>query len=157
MLGQAMSTAAEPELTARRILETIPTLAGVLRDLTRLHVPGELSIREWRWLYFLASHPGADLPSLTESYGRDPEEVEPVIDRLVEIGVVARVDDGPGPPALAITDQGGRALAQARETVADRLADRVADVGPGTLATVTEALDILEEVLVKDGPRDGDR
>ncbi len=145
-----MSAAAEPELTAYRLLETIPALAGVLRDLTRSHVPGELTVKEWRWLFFLAGHQGTDLAGLGEAYAREPGEIEPVMEQLISVGVVQRHPPGEAGSraTFELTAQGERALAQARTTVAERLTDRIAAMGPGTLAAVTEALDILEAVLV---------
>lgn len=139
----------EPEAIAAQLLEVVPSLAGVLRQLTMEHAPGELRLREWRWLFFVAQAEGQDLETLGEIYGREPEEVGPVIDRLLELGVLTRSteEDGPIEGSLEVTDQGQRALGQARQAVADRLTDRIAAMGPGTLATVTEALDILEETL----------
>lgn len=140
---------AEPEAVAKQLLEVVPSLAAVLRELTMAHAPGELRLREWRWLFFIAKSGGQDLEALCETYGRDPEEVAPVIDRLVELGVLTRSagDDGEAGGVLRVTTQGQRALGVAREAVADRLTDRIAAMGPSTLATVTEALEILDEVL----------
>lgn len=139
----------EPEAVARQLLEVVPSLAGVLRELTMDHAPGELRLREWRWLFFVAQTEGQDLEALGEAYGRNPDEVAPVIDRLMELGLLSRRPgaDGPTSGGLELTDQGQRALGQAREEVADRLTDRIAAMGPGTLATVIEALEILDTVL----------
>ncbi len=144
-----MPQAAEPASVARRLVETVPALAGVLRDLTMDHGPGDLRVPEWRWLYFLTRGPEETLAELAERYGRQPEEIGPHVERLVEAGVVARqpTDGGGQDPRLVVTDEGRRALGSAREAVATHLADRIAQMGPGTLASVTEALDLLEALL----------
>ncbi|MDE3102890.1 MAG: MarR family transcriptional regulator [Chloroflexota bacterium] len=146
----------EPSAAARQLMNVVPSLVRLIRSEMRRH-SGIGSIPQFRALTYLERHPGAALGEVAAHLGVTAPSASVLVQRLVRDGLVRRSDRPTERRAVAITltPRGLVLLRRSRSATRARVAAALAALSSDELATVYEALSILDGLFEQRGGRAG--
>ena len=136
-----------------QLLDVVPLIMRRARaEARRRALPGT-SIPQARVLHFLGQNPGASLSEVAEFVGLTMPSTSKLVQRLVSQGVVERRDgsDDRRRINLSLTEQGQTALARARLETREQLAHNLQHLSPRELATISDALKVLNRAFSEGG------
>jgi DNA-binding MarR family transcriptional regulator len=137
------------ERAAALLVDLAPLVMRVMRRELSAHQGLDLSVPQFRALRFVAKRPSGSLSGLAEHLGTSLPAASKLVERLVELGLVARAAD-PGDRrqvALSLTAGGEGAIGAAHAAAQRRLAERLAALPPDQAAACAEALALLRELF----------
>jgi DNA-binding MarR family transcriptional regulator len=137
---------------ARRVVGTLPPLMQEIRSQMRQAVPAGLSVPQFRVLILARRKPGASVSDVAAHLGVTLPTASVAVDRLVKQGLLT-IDitpDNRRRRSIGLTPQGARVVTQAQARTTRALADRLAPLSTRQLATLQEALTLLEVHLAPD-------
>jgi DNA-binding MarR family transcriptional regulator len=118
----------------------------------RQAVPAGLSVPQFRVLILARRKPGASVSDVAAHLGVTLPTASVAVDRLVKQGLLT-IDitpDNRRRRSIGLTPQGTRVVTQAQARTTRALADRLAPLSLRQLATLQEALTLLEVHLAPD-------
>lgn len=134
---------------ARNVLEVVPLVVRTLRATMRRHRGPNLSVPQFRCLWYLSRETGASLSSVAEHVGLTLPSMSKMID-----GLVARhlVDRGISTRdrrqvTLTLSPRGRATLRTARARAQAHLADMLGALSETERATVIRAMQVLRPVF----------
>jgi DNA-binding MarR family transcriptional regulator len=144
MKSQAV-TGVTPDLCAREVMETVPSVMHFIRAEMRSRRAPSLSVPQFRVLTFLSRRPGAPLSSVAEHLGVARSTASATVDRLVRRKLVKRTThpEERRSVVLTLTHAGTQHLQQAREATVARMAKVLAGLPPADLHQVARGLLLL--------------
>ena len=112
----------------------------------------DLTVPQFRTLNYLQNHPGASLSDVAESQGLTLPSASKLVQKLVaQKVVVRRAAQDRRRVDLSLTEKGLAALSTARVETRQYLADSLQSLTSDELATVGEALRILDRAFAQGG------
>lgn len=123
-----------------------------IRSQMRQAVPAGLSVPQFRVLILARRKPGASVSDVAAHLGVTLPTASVAVDRLVKQGLLT-IDitpDNRRRRSIGLTPQGARVVTQAQARTTRALADRLAPLSTRQLATLQEALTLLEVHLAPD-------
>jgi DNA-binding MarR family transcriptional regulator len=123
-----------------------------IRSQMRQAVPAGLSVPQFRVLILARRKPGASVSDVAAHLGVTLPTASVAVDRLVKQGLLT-IDitpDNRRRRSIGLTPQGTSVVTQAQARTTRALADRLAPLSTRQLATLQEALTLLEVHLAPD-------
>ncbi len=148
---------ADPEHSAREVLETLPLVLRVIRaEIRRSRFP-DFSLPQFRTLAFLGRNRGAMLTDVAEHLGLSLPAASKLIDALVSSKMVSRKTDPEDRRRmiLVLTAAGERKYGVAMDSAVQMLASRVAALSDQENGQVVQAMKLLRAVF-SSSPEDQD-
>lgn len=136
---------------AANIMTVVPAVTRFLRAELRRHGHPQFSLSQLRVLYFLNRRPQASLSEVADYLDVTRPTMSAMIERLVQRGIVARVDDPQERRrvALTLTAAGTAELDQVYGAAIASVAQRLAGLSDDQIAQVMAGLAILEGVFAE--------
>jgi MarR family transcriptional regulator for hemolysin len=134
----------------REMLDVIPlVMRGIRREL-RLHRK-DLSVPQFRTLFFLGRNQGPSLSDVAEHIGLTLPSMSSLVDELVERGLVKREtrSDDRRRMTLTLTARGEATLKSARESTLGYLGRLLRSLPTSDRSTVTRAMQVLKPVFAE--------
>lgn len=137
------------QAAAALLMELAPLVMRVMRQEMAAHSDAELSVPQFRALRFVGRQPGGSLSELAERLGTSLAAASKLVDRLVDIGLLARATDPRDrrQVTLELTDRGRAALHAAHSAAQQRLAEQLAALSARDLALAIDALGAIRALL----------
>jgi DNA-binding MarR family transcriptional regulator len=139
------TTAVQPDVCAREVMETIPLVMRFIRMEMRSRRAPSLSVPQFRVLTFLSRRPGVPLSTVAEHLGVARSTASATVDRLVRRKLVSRTThpEERRSVVLMLTPAGAEHLQQAREAASTRMAKVLAGLPAADLLQVMKGLTLL--------------
>lgn len=130
------------QAVAALLMELAPLIMRVMRQEMATHSATELSVPQFRALRFVGRQPGGSLSALAERLGASLPAASKLVDRLVDIDLLARATDPRDrrQVTLELTDRGRVALHAAHSAAQQRLAEQLAALPADALDQCSTAL-----------------
>jgi DNA-binding MarR family transcriptional regulator len=138
-----------PPDAADLIMETMQLVMATLRAEMRQHRPAELTVPQFRAVFYLKDHPGASLSEVSETLGLMLSSTSKLIDGLVKRDFLRRemaVNDRRR-AILTLTARGESALAETARQAHELMAVLLANLTDEEHATVGTAMQTLRRVF----------
>ena len=137
------------ENLAHEILDVVPVIMRTIRREMRSQRGPDLSVPQYRAMYFIRSHPGASLSGVAEHVGLTLPSVSKLVDGLVLRGLVTRQESGEDRRKidLKLTQQGDSILEAAYQHTQACLANMLAGLSASEKEQVIEAMRVLRTVF----------
>lgn len=134
---------------AREMLDAVPSVMRFIRAEMRSHRAVGLSVPQFRSLVFIEKTAGTSLTSVAEHLGLTAPSACKLIDGLSGRGMVTRRESAGDRRrvTLEITDEGARAVADARGKTQKSLAALLHSLDPEELVAVTRGMSALRRVF----------
>jgi DNA-binding MarR family transcriptional regulator len=134
---------------ASKLMEAMPVIMQFVRVEMRRQREPSLSVPQFRVLAFLSHNPDSSLSDVAEHIGITRATASPLIDRLVQRGLVDRRED----PTerrhiqLKLTHEGHDRLEEMRDSTRQTLAELLNELTPEELGQVSAGLTLLSRVF----------
>jgi len=138
------------DVIAREVLDVVPAIMRTIRKEMRSRRGADLSVMQFRALFFLNRNPGTSLSAVAEHLGLTLPAVSKMIDGMVANGVVTRGDS----PAdrrrvmLTLTAQGQNLLEMARGGTQACLVEILTELTPGECEAVHQVMQLLQGLFL---------
>lgn len=135
--------------TASELMEAMPVIMQFVRVEMRRQRAPSLSVPQFRVLAFLSHNPDSSLSDVAEHIGITRATASPLIDRLVQRGLVDRRED----PTerrhiqLKLTSEGHDRLEEIRNSTRQKLAELLDEMTSEELEQVSAGLALLSRVF----------
>jgi DNA-binding MarR family transcriptional regulator len=134
---------------ARDVLEVVPLVMRGIRAELRKHKEGDLSVPQFRALFYVSRHEGASLSEVAEHVGLTPPSMSRIVDLLMARGLAKRethhVDRRR--MTLTLTAHGHATLKSAREATETYLRELFRTLPSTKRATIARAMQVLRPVF----------
>jgi DNA-binding MarR family transcriptional regulator len=134
---------------AALMLEVVPDVMQVIRNLARRHRLPAMSVPQFRVLAFLDRHGPANLSAAAEHVGTTLPSMSRMVQALVEHQMVLRQAGSPDrrTVCLELSDKGRQVLQVARQGTAKQLAGLIGSLSPGEVSQLKLAMNLLKQML----------
>lgn len=141
---------ASPEECAREVLEVVPLMMRTIRGNLRRHRGQDLSVPQFRVLFYLDRHRGASLSEVSDHVGLTLPSMSTLVDGLVQRSLASRETHASDRRrvTLSLTELGRSTLKSAREASLVDLAKLMRSTSSGDLAVVVRSMRILKPVFM---------
>lgn len=138
-----------PSECADQLMDTIHPVMQFIRTEMRSHREPSLSVPQFRVLAFLDAQPGASLSEVAEHLGVTRATASTMTDRLVQRGLVDRVEDPQERRQimLSLTATGSKQLQEMQRLTSCKIADLLQELTMEELENVSTGLSILKQVF----------
>ncbi len=135
----------------RQVLEVVPLVMRVIRAELRRHRGGDLSVPQFRTLFFLSRHEGTSLSEVAEHIGLTLPSMSNMVDGLVTRGLATRQThpNDRRRMTLSLTARGGATLWSAREATEAYFRELFRNLPSTERATVVRAMQILRPIFTQ--------
>jgi|SRR5271157_67014 len=140
---------ASPEMIAHEVLDVVPTIMRTIRAEMRSRRTAELTVPQFRALFFLNRNPGVTLSAVTEHLGLTSPTVCKMIDGMVSHRLVTRVPSSSDrrKVVLTLTVKGQTILEKARSGTQARLMDILAGLTPEDRDSVHHVMQLFQTLF----------
>jgi Transcriptional regulators len=137
------------EECAHELMDVVPLVTRFLRKEMRRNRAENLSIPQFRALYFLRRNPGTPLIDLAEHLGLTPPSTSKLIDILLNRGLLVREScpDDRRRIAMHLTAKGGQSLDQVDQATLKRVIAQIDALSPAQIETITQAMQIIRNTF----------
>lgn len=134
---------------ARELLEVVPLVTRAIRKELRQHRTEELSVPQFRTLFFLRRNPGASLVDVANHLGLTPPSTSKMVDGLLSRNLLTRqnCENDRRRIAMKLTKKGEKSLDYAVEATLESLTKKINSFLPEQIETLSHALQILREAF----------
>jgi DNA-binding MarR family transcriptional regulator len=134
---------------AREVLETVPLAMRNVRSELRKHRGGDLSVPQFRTLFYVSRHEGTSLSAVADHVGLTLPSMSRIVDMLVARKLATRTTHRGDRRrmTLTLTNQGRATLQSARKATESYLRDLFEAVSSEKRVTVVEAMRILRPIF----------
>ncbi len=145
---------AAPDECARILLEITPLVMRSIRKELRSHRAPDLSVPQFRILFFLNRNASSSLSALAEHIGLTLPSMSKMVDGLVGRALVLRREcpSDRRKVTLSLTEEGKRVLEAARESAQNRLSEQLSALSGSQRAAIIEAMLDLQRVFTSEPP-----
>ena len=136
---------------ARDVLEVVPLVMRKIRAELRKHRGGDLSVPQFRTLFYVNRHEGASLSEVAEHVGLTLPSMSRIVDLLVARRLTTRETHHGDRRrmTLALTARGHATLQSAREATETYLRELFRTLPSTKRATIVEAMRVLRPVFTE--------
>jgi DNA-binding MarR family transcriptional regulator len=137
------------EQCAALLMEVVPLVMGTIRREMRLHRAADLSIPQFRALYFVLRHPGTSLSQVAEHLGLTLPSVSKMVDGLLERKLLTREIDASNrrKMILNLTEEGNTTLYHSRQATMLYLGDILDNLTEQERQMLTTSMETLRPLL----------
>jgi DNA-binding MarR family transcriptional regulator len=141
--------ATNPNICAREILETVPSVMRMIRTEMRSCRAPDLSVPQFRSLAFINRNPGTSLSDVAEHVGLTPPSTSKLIDGLVKRRLVERELSASDRRkiTLVLTGEGKACLASAMDCAQQYISAALSELSVENLTTIIEAMQLLDRTF----------
>jgi DNA-binding MarR family transcriptional regulator len=134
---------------AREVLEVVPLVMRAIRSEMRSHRTPDLTVPQFRALFYLNRNEGASLSELAEHIGLTLPSMSTMIDGLVVRSLVTRQTHASDRRrvTLTLTARGRTTLQSMRDATQAHLAERLAVLPSSERAAVVQAMQALRPIF----------
>jgi DNA-binding MarR family transcriptional regulator len=131
----------------------VPVVMRAIRTELRKHRGGDISVPQFRALFYVSRHEGASLSQVAEHVGLTMPSMSRIVDGLVARRLATREthQDDRRRMTLALTTQGHATLRSARQTTEAYLSQLFRTLPSIKRSTVIEAMQVLRTVFAVTG------
>lgn len=140
---------ADPEESARKLLEVVPVIMQDIRSEMRRRRSLDLTVPQFRVLAFVNRNEGSSLWEVASHLGLTPPSTSRLVDNLIVRGLMERNDH----PAdrrrvrLTVTDHGMAILEASTQGTLSYLTDKLSEVDADNREIIEKALEALRTVF----------
>jgi len=134
---------------ASEVLETVPLVMRSVRSELRKHRGSDLSVPQFRTLFYVSRHEGTSLSAVADHVGLTLPSMSRIVDMLVARKLVTRTTHHGDRRrmTLTLTNQGRATLRSARKVTESYLGDLFEALSSENRATLVEAMQILRPIF----------
>ena len=134
---------------ASEVLETVPLVMRSVRSELRKHRGGDLSVPQFRTLFYVSRHEGTSLSAVADHVGLTLPSMSRIVDMLVARKLATRTTHHGDRRrmTLTLTNQGRATLRSARKVTESYLRDLLEALSSDKRATLVEAMRILRPIF----------
>ena len=140
---------------AREVLEVVPVVMRGIRTELRSHRGGDISVPQFRTLFYVSRHEGPSLSQVAEHVGLTMPSMSRIVDGLVARRLATRETHRGDRRrmTLALTTHGHAKLRSARQTTEAYLSQLFRTLPSTKRDTVVEAMRVLRTIFAETGSR----
>jgi DNA-binding MarR family transcriptional regulator len=136
-----------------QLMELIPVIMRRITNEMRLRTMPGLTVPQYRTLNYIQRHPGTSLSDLAVFLGLTLPSTSKLVQKFVTQKIIVRtVASDRRRVCLSLTPEGSEALARARQETREKLMETLNSLTHDDLATISNALQILNTVFPGGGP-----